>query len=75
YDASTVRYTLTTDDVVTIRIIDAVGGFSSNFITSEPQTAGIHEFNLITADLSSGTYFLTITGTRGTITIPVTVTR
>jgi len=74
-DASTVRYTLTTDDVVTIRIIDAVGGFSSNFITSEQQTAGIHEFNLITADLSSGTYFLTITGTRGTITIPVTVTR
>ncbi|MBK7184604.1 MAG: T9SS type A sorting domain-containing protein [Ignavibacteria bacterium] len=72
-DASTVRYELAHDDVVTVRVTDATGALSTQFLVNAPQTAGTYEFRLITADLASGIYYLTITGQRGTITLPVTV--
>jgi hypothetical protein len=74
-DAATVRYELAQADVVTIRLADATGSVAASFVTSDAQQAGVYEFRLITADLASGLYFLTISGGRGTMTLPVTVTR
>jgi hypothetical protein len=74
-DAATVRYELAHADVVTIRLTDATGSVAASFVTSDAQQAGVYEFRLITADLASGLYFLTISGGRGTMTLPVTVTR
>lgn len=71
--ASTVRYTIGQDDVVDVRLSDATGAVVSTFISREAQRAGIYEFRLITADLASGVYFLTITGVRGTVTLPISV--
>ncbi len=74
-DAATVRYELAQADVVTIRLTDATGFVAASFVTSDAQQAGVYEFRLITADLASGLYFLTISGQRGTMTLPVTVAR
>ncbi len=74
-DGSTVRYELANDDVVTIRVADATGSFVSTFLSSVAQNAGLYEFQLVTANLASGVYYLTITGKQGTITLPVTVSR
>lgn len=72
-DGSTVRYELAQKDVVTVRITNATGAVASTFLANVAQAAGTYEFRLVTADLASGVYYLTITGQRGTITIPVTV--
>jgi len=72
-DGSTVRYELAQNDVVTVRITNATGATASTFLANVAQAAGTYEFRLVTADLASGVYYLTITGQRGTITIPVTV--
>ena len=72
-DAATVRYELAHDDVVSVRVSDATGSMSSTFLVNARQNAGTYEFRLVTADLASGIYYLTITGQRGTITLPVTV--
>lgn len=74
-DAATVRYELGNDDVVTVRVSDAVGSLVSTFFSNERQHASIYEFTLITRDLAPGVYFVTISGQRGAATIPVTVTR
>ncbi|MCX6141237.1 MAG: T9SS type A sorting domain-containing protein [Candidatus Kapabacteria bacterium] len=72
-DASTVRYELAYDDVVSVRVTNAIGALSTSFLVNARQNAGTYEFRLVTADLASGIYYLTITGQRGTITLPVTV--
>ncbi|MEY3385825.1 MAG: hypothetical protein RIR53_636, partial [Bacteroidota bacterium] len=74
-DAATVRYQLANADVVTIRLTDATGAVAATFIANAAQQAGVYEFRLITADLATGLYYLTISGERGTMTTPVTVTR
>jgi Secretion system C-terminal sorting domain len=73
--AATIRYQLGTDDVVSINVRDAVGSMVSTFISNEAQAASTYEFTLITADLPSGVYYVTISGRRGIATIPVTVAR
>jgi len=75
FEHATVRYELMTDDVVTVRVTDAVGSMVSTFFNNEQQHASIYEFTLITRDLASGVYYVTISGQRGTATIPVTVAR
>lgn len=74
-DATTIRYEVKNDDVITIRVIDATGAMTSTFIANERHGKGFYEFTLITSDLASGVYYMAISGTRGTATIPVTVTR
>ncbi len=74
-DASTIRYELSRADVVTIRVVDALGMLASTFIANEQQGAGTYEFRLVTSDLANGVYYVTINGQRGTITIPVNVVR
>jgi hypothetical protein len=74
-DAATVRYELAHDDVVTVRIADATGAVMSTFLANASQHAGTYEFRLVTSGLASGVYYLTITGLKGTITLPVTVAR
>ncbi|MDZ4745431.1 MAG: hypothetical protein SGJ05_05460 [bacterium] len=74
-DATTIRYELKNDDIITIRVMDVTGGLTSTFIANERLGKGFYEFRLITSDLASGVYYMAISGTRGTITIPVTVTR
>lgn len=74
-DAATVRYQLADADVISIRLTDATGSVAASFVSNAAQQAGVYEFRLITADLASGLYFLTISGQRGTMTLPVTVTR
>ena len=71
--ASTIRYILGSDDVVDVRLSDATGALVSTFLSREAQRAGTYEFKLITADLASGVYFLTITGVRSTVTLPISV--
>jgi hypothetical protein len=70
---ATVRYVLGTDDVVAVRLSDATGSVVSTYISNEAQRAGTYEFKLITADLASGFYYLTITGVRGTVILPISV--
>jgi hypothetical protein len=74
-DAATVRYQLANADVVTVRLTDATGAVAATFFANAAQQAGVYEFRLITADLATGLYYLTISGERGTMTTPVTVTR
>ncbi len=74
-DAATVRYQLANADVVTVRLTDATGAVAATFFANAVQQAGVYEFRLITADLATGLYYLTISGERGTMTTPVTVTR
>ncbi len=74
-DATTIRYEVKNDDVITIRVIDATGAMTSTFIANERHGKGFYEFTLITSDLASGVYYMAISGTRGIVTIPVTVTR
>jgi len=74
-DASLIRYELRTADVVTITVTNATGTIHSTFFTREVQGVGVYEFNLITADLASGLYYVAITGQNGSLTIPVTVIR
>jgi len=74
-DASTIRYELSRADVVTIRVVDALGTLASTFIANEQQGAGTYEFRLVTSNLANGVYYVTINGQHGTITIPVNVVR
>lgn len=74
-DGTTIRYELRQDDAVTIRVTDAVGSLASTFLTNVVQQVGVYEFRLVTTDLANGVYYVTISGQRGTITIPVTVAR
>jgi hypothetical protein len=74
-DATVVRYELRNNDAVTIRVMDALGSLTSTFIQNVQQGVGVYEFRLVTSDLASGVYYVTISGQRGTITIPVTVAR
>lgn len=71
--SSTVRYVLGNDDVVSVRLATATGEIVSSFFTEEAQRAGTYEFKLVTADLASGVYYLTITGVRSTVTLPISV--
>ena len=73
FTASTVRYVLGQDDVVSVRLATATGEVVSAFFTNQAQRAGTYEFNLVTADLASGIYYLTITGVRGTVILPISV--
>jgi hypothetical protein len=70
---STIRYTLNSDDVVDVKLVGITGNVISTFITQDHQISGIYEFKLITTDLVSGIYFLTITGRKNTITLPISV--
>ena len=72
-ETASVRYTLASDDVVTIRLTDATGAVAASFITNEAQQSGVYEFRLVATDLASGLYYLTISGQQGTMTLPVTV--
>ena len=74
-DAALIRYQLHQGDAVTIVVHDVTGALSSTFIVGAEQGAGTYEFNLITADLSAGLYYVAITGRSGSLTIPVTVIR
>ncbi len=74
-DATVVRYELRNDNAVTIRVMDALGSMTSTFIQNVEQGAGVYEFRLVTSDLASGIYYVTISGQRGTVTVPVTVSR
>lgn len=74
-DATTIRYEVKHDDVITIRVYDATGSMTSTFISNEHHGKGVYEFTLVTRDLASGLYYMAISGTRGTVTLPVTVTR
>jgi hypothetical protein len=74
-DAATIRYELFTDDVVSVRVVDATGSLHSSFFTSVAQGAGVYEFRLVTSDLATGLYYVAITGQQGSVTLPVTVVR
>lgn len=74
-DATTIRYEVKNDDVITIRVVDATGAMTYTFIANERHGKGFYEFRLITSDLANGVYFMAISGTGGTITIPVIVMR
>jgi hypothetical protein len=74
YDYTKIRYVLNADDVITIRVVDLTGGdLKATYIEGEQQHAGTYEFNVITSDLGSGVYYVTVTGNKGSLTIPVTV--
>ncbi|MEN9796214.1 MAG: hypothetical protein RLZZ150_1191, partial [Bacteroidota bacterium] len=72
-DACSIRYELASDDVVTIRVADATGSLASTLLANQTQSGGVYEFRLNTSSLTSGMYYVTITGRTGTITLPVTV--
>jgi hypothetical protein len=74
-DATTIRYELFTDDVISVRVTDATGSVQSSFFTSVAQSVGVYEFRLVTADLATGLYYVAITGQHGSVTLPVTVVR
>lgn len=72
-DACSIRYELAGDDVVTIRVADVTGSLASTLLANQTQAGGVYEFRLNTSSLTSGMYYVTITGRTGTITLSVTV--
>lgn len=73
--SSVIRYNLQQDDNITIQLSTETGTIVSTFIKNETQTAGIYEFNLITSDLRSGMYFITIVGGNGIMNLPISVVK
>lgn len=72
---SVVRYNLQKDDNITIQLSTETGTTVSTFVKDETQTAGIYEFKLITSELRSGLYFITIGGKNGAIHLPISVVK
>lgn len=73
--SSVIRYNLQQDDNITIQLSTETGTIVSTFIKNETQPAGIYEFNLITSDLRSGMYFITIVGGNGIMNLPISVVK
>ncbi|MFN8368278.1 MAG: T9SS type A sorting domain-containing protein [Candidatus Kapaibacterium sp.] len=69
----TVRYTLNTDAVVSLRFCDALGVVASTFAELVPQQSGVYEFRINTQDVANGVYFVRVVTERGTTTIPLSV--
>lgn len=75
-EVATVRYTLPTDDRVTLSLTDASGREVVRYLTAYPQHASIYEVPLSAEWLASGTYFARLmTERNGVVTVPVVVVR
>ncbi len=72
-DVTTIRYELSSDDVITVKVLDVTGAVESVYFQGVPQHASVYEFNLVTSDMPSGVYYVNVTGNKGSLTIPVTV--
>jgi len=69
----TVRYTLNTDAVVSLRFCDALGEVTTSFTELTQQSSGVYEFRINTQDVANGIYFVRVVTERGTTTIPLSV--
>ncbi len=74
-DLTKVSYSLEAPSDVTIRVFDALGTLSATLIAGQQQGAGVYEFNLTTADLAAGVYYVQVSTARGTATQMITVVR
>lgn len=74
-ERTTVRYELNQADVITVEVRDVTGALASTFVSGVQQGEGIFEFQLVTADLVPGVYYVNIFGHKGSVTIPITVMR
>lgn len=74
-DVCTVRYRLSGDDAISISVTNALGSVITTVVAAQERIAGLHEERMQTSGLATGLYFVTITTSRGTVTVPMTVQR
>lgn len=68
----TLKYTLTSDENITVNLIDSQGKLVAEFIKNEVRTKGEHtEVLTLPSTLANGTYFIEIASPKGKVAIKV----
>lgn len=68
-ETSVLEYTLANAETITVELIDVNGRVLKTYTSNQEQPAGLYRQALNTADLPSGTYFITLTSAKGKITV------